>query len=183
MKNLSKVVLKLLKHKSSSLCLHHKNREDTEQKTLNIPLGFSKGFTLIELLVVVLIIGILSAVALPQYRKAVLKSRITQGLVTLSALDKAQQEYKLANGEYTNSLEDLSISFNDEGLSCGEKSYCHTRISDNIFIEIALGVKMSDFGKWRCKARTSDSLAIEICKSYGEVVQEINGKIYYNMDL
>ena len=48
------------------------------------------GFTLIELLVVVLIIGILSAIALPQYEKAVEKSRAAEAIVTLKALRDAQ---------------------------------------------------------------------------------------------
>jgi len=71
--------------------------------------GAGGGFTLIELLVVVLIIGILAAVALPQYQKAVAKARATEALTVLSAIKTAGEEYIMATGEFPPSYDVLSV--------------------------------------------------------------------------
>ena len=77
-----------------------------------------KGFTLIELLVVVLIIGILAAVAFPQYEKAVEKSRLGAVLPLLDSVYQAQQTYYMANGTYASDLADLDVDLPWSGTLC-----------------------------------------------------------------
>ena len=66
---------------------------DPEQKHLRMAL--CKGFTLVELLVVVLIIGVLAAIAVPQYRKALERARGREAMGLVKTMFDAQQYYKL----------------------------------------------------------------------------------------
>jgi prepilin-type N-terminal cleavage/methylation domain-containing protein len=81
-----------------------------------------KAFTLIELLVVVLIIGILSAIALPQYRLASAKAKVNRDAASLRAVKEAFERYYMTYGKYPpsrstieslNELLDVQITLQD----------------------------------------------------------------------
>ena len=93
------------------------------------------GFTLIELLVVVLIIGILAAIALPQYEIAVLKSRMSTALPLMRAIKDANEVYYMANGEYSDDISNLDVQFppgEDIRVSSGRVAYGNGINIDNI---------------------------------------------------
>ena len=68
------------------------------------------GFTLIELLVVVLIIGILAAMALPQYFKAVERSRMTEAVTLMDSVVKAQRRKFMQTNRYAEMFEGLDVA-------------------------------------------------------------------------
>ena len=129
------------------------------------------GFTLIELLVVVLIIGILSAVAVPQYQKAVKKAYYQKMLPILASVVAAQKVYYLAHGEYAQDMTQLDMgSFTetcaaedsrmravDIGYKIGE--YCvyltDTEHSSGPSTGVLIGLATEKFGLTGYKAHIS----------------------------
>ena len=91
------------------------------------------GFTLIELLVVVLIIGILAGIALPQYRLAVMKSKLASVKNIVKKTVESRQRYFLVNNEYSRYIENLDIDFKYTYKNCYSNE-CSYQVDPNTLI-------------------------------------------------
>ena len=152
------------------------------------------GFTLIELLVVVLIIGILSAIALPQYKNAVEKAKATQALQDGAALQKAINIYISENGFPSTTqrneplLEALVLDFNlndCEELSCHGKNFYYdvscsaTSCSINIFRDVYTDVENTDYQfEWRMDKNGKWSFECQYAQDYGKPICTMAEALY-----
>lgn len=157
-----------------------------------------RGFTLIELLVVVLIIGILSAVALPQYQVAVAKSRYTQAMVLAESFRRAEQLYYMANGSYSYDFNDMDIGLpagwsltSDGRTASGNKTSCW--LSDGtaggayptVYCSMDFATYYPVFGNENTKlCGAKNELGHKVCKSLGGIYHSSvsdGAVIYYKL--
>ncbi len=139
-----------------------------------------KGFTLIELLVVVLIIGILSAIALPQYTKSVEKARLAQVIPLARHIKDAQEVYYMANNKYADTAEELGVefacpkdfdclisaSFMQPGQRRDMVSFKRKKGNYGIVYSYAYrGDRLP--GKIYCWADNAETEGVKLCKSFG----------------
>lgn len=96
----------------------------------------SEGFTLIELLVVIIIIGILSAIALPSFLNQANKARQSEARTYVGSLNRAQQAYRLENPTFSGSISELGIGVKE---STTYYTYSVSPTTANDYATIALG--------------------------------------------
>ncbi|WP_079203213.1 type IV pilin protein [Pseudomonas sp. CC6-YY-74] len=100
---------------------------------------YSAGFTLIELMIAVAIIGVLAAIALPNYTEYMTRSKRAEGQALLSDVSARQERFYAQNTNYvTNPANIANLAF--------PKAANNRIISENGYYEVAVSAVASDGG-------------------------------------
>ncbi len=132
-------------------------------------LSKAKGFTLIELLVVIVIVGVLSAVAIPQFLNQVRRSRTAEAQAALTAVGRGSEAYRLDNTQYPNSYD--KIKFGCAGCGArGDKYMNDPWSAPNYKLPVASNVaSVSPHGmRWDT---TADAAKTQYVNSSGKPIQ------------
>ncbi|MGP8307559.1 pilin [Vibrio sp. YIC-376] len=134
-----------------------------------------QGFTLIELMIVVAVIGVLAAIAIPQYQNYVAKSELGAGLATITSVRTNVEDYMVTNGSFPDgttagqSLADLGVIQPKNGTISFDSA------KGNILLTFAAAGNSPDInnakialnraagGKWECKASPAQKLLPKSC--------------------
>ncbi len=93
---------------------------------LNSRKDSTAGFTLIELLVAILILGILTAIAIPNLLNHDAKARQAEGKQNVALINKAQNSYRAENASFASTFDALAIGSVSGGTSASTTSYSYT---------------------------------------------------------
>lgn len=148
-----------------------------------------KGFTLIEMLVVVLIVGILSSVALPTYKKSIEKTHATEAMNIVKAANEAVYAYAAERNKCPDDFKKILISIPGEQLGVavkGKHFMYHLNASTSALIPgtscggvVAERIKAGNYVIWNPYATMADSgkrtlactatskVGISACKALG----------------
>ena len=127
------------------------------------------GFTLIELLVVVLIIGILSSIALPQYTKAVAKARFAEALSNLKMIAQAQQVCSM--------VQERRCNFDELDVSVGTQTDAYYSYTTNFMYRPWNATDYNAEDTNLASLAQANYLKEGVCLCY-----QINGEIVLNQD-
>ena len=148
-----------------------------------------KGFTLLELLVVILIVGVLAAIAIPQYQMAVRKTEFATLQPMVNAILDAENRYFLVNGTFTDILNlDIDLpgatyinkfgSILPNGTICStnvdnEWLFCSTRDIKNAYLAISAN---SDRYVWGAGKKYCAACSSNTQDKYNKLCQKLTGR-------
>ena len=125
------------------------------------------GFTIIELLIIILVAGILAAIALPRYMKHIEKSRTTQLLFIIRAIENAEERFYLENGAYTNNISNLDIdmpAIDNKQYKFAWSNMIFLAATKKVQIQVSFSSNTHSTDCWAI----NDSLSEYVCASLGK---------------
>jgi len=124
-----------------------------------------EGFTLIELLVVIIIIGILSAIALPSFLNQASKAKQSEAKQYVASINKGQQAYYVENSSFGSSLEILGLGLKTQTTNYAYNVSANASGAATLANKITIGLKSYSGGIGLVEVADAKSTNSVLCES------------------